>query len=82
MDAADSAVVSNQTQAFRILKYISGIFFKVDLVVIITALVFGSCGLVGGHLLNQLIENDNYNKLKIFSSFRELKIIILKLKFS
>jgi len=31
-----------------------------------TALVFGSSGLVGGHLLNQLIENDNYNKIKIF----------------
>ena len=31
-----------------------------------TALVFGSSGLVGGHLLNQLIENDKYNKIKIF----------------
>ena len=31
-----------------------------------TALVFGSSGLVGGHLLNQLIQNDNYNKIKIF----------------
>ena len=31
-----------------------------------TALVFGSSGLVGGHLLNQLIENGNYNKIKIF----------------
>ena len=31
-----------------------------------TALVFGSSGLIGGHLLNQLIENDNYNKIKIF----------------
>jgi len=31
-----------------------------------TALVFGSSGLVGGNLLNQLIENDNYNKIKIF----------------
>ena len=31
-----------------------------------TALVFGSSGLVGGHLLNQLIKNDNYNKIKIF----------------
>ena len=31
-----------------------------------TALVFGSSGLVGGQLLNQLIENDNYNKIKIF----------------
>jgi uncharacterized protein YbjT (DUF2867 family) len=31
-----------------------------------TALVFGSSGLVGGHLLSQLIENDDYNKIKIF----------------
>ena len=31
-----------------------------------TALVFGSSGLVGGHLLNKLIENNNYNKIKIF----------------
>ena len=28
-----------------------------------TALVFGSSGLVGGHLLSQLIENDDYNKI-------------------
>jgi len=31
-----------------------------------TALVFGSSGLIGGHLLNQLIKDDNYNKIKIF----------------
>ena len=31
-----------------------------------TALVFGSSGLIGGHLLNQLIKNDNYNKIKLF----------------
>ena len=31
-----------------------------------TALVFGSSGLVGGHLLNQLIKDNNYNKIKIF----------------
>ena len=31
-----------------------------------TALVFGSSGLVGGHLLNQLINDINYNKIKIF----------------
>ncbi len=31
-----------------------------------TALVFGSSGLIGGHLLYQLIENDNYNKIKLF----------------
>ena len=31
-----------------------------------TAIVFGSSGLIGGHLLYQLIENDNYNKIKLF----------------
>ena len=31
-----------------------------------TALVFGSTGLIGGHLLDQLIKNDNYNKIKLF----------------
>ena len=31
-----------------------------------TALLFGSSGLVGGHLLNELIQNDNYNKIKLF----------------
>ena len=30
------------------------------------ALVFGSSGLIGGHLLNQLINDINYNKIKIF----------------
>ena len=31
-----------------------------------TAIVFGSSGLVGGHLVNQLILNSNYSKIKIF----------------
>ena len=31
-----------------------------------TALVFGSSGLIGRHLLNQLIKDNNYNKIKIF----------------
>ena len=31
-----------------------------------TALVFGSSGLIGEHLLNQLINDINYNKIKIF----------------
>ena len=31
-----------------------------------TALLFGSSGLVGGHLLNQLIKDTNYSKIKLF----------------
>ncbi len=31
-----------------------------------TALLFGSSGLVGGHVLNELIQNSNYTKIKIF----------------
>ena len=31
-----------------------------------TALLFGSSGLVGGCLLNQLINDDNYSKIKLF----------------
>ena len=31
-----------------------------------TALIFGSSGLVGGNLLNQLINNSNYSRIKIF----------------
>ena len=31
-----------------------------------TAIVFGSSGLVGSHLLNLLIENNNYSKIKLF----------------
>ena len=31
-----------------------------------TALLFGASGLVGGHLLNELIQSDNYNKIKLF----------------
>ena len=31
-----------------------------------TALLFGSSGLVGGHLLNQLINDNKYSKLKLF----------------
>ena len=33
-----------------------------------TALLFGSSGLVGGHLLRQLIENSEYSKIKIFNT--------------
>ena len=31
-----------------------------------TALVFGSSGLVGSHVLNQLIQHSNYSKIKLF----------------
>ena len=31
-----------------------------------TALLFGASGLVGGHLLNQLIKDNNYSKIKLF----------------
>ena len=51
-----------------------------------TALVFGSSGLVGGHLLNQLIENDNYNKIKIFvrsqPEINNSKVEIIKTDFN
>ena len=31
-----------------------------------TALLFGATGLVGSHLLNLLISNNNYSKIKVF----------------
>ena len=31
-----------------------------------TALLFGASGLVGSHVLNQLINNNNYSKIKLF----------------
>ncbi len=51
-----------------------------------TALVFGSSGLIGGHLLNQLIKNDNYNKVKLFVRseiiINEPKVEIIKTDFN
>ena len=51
-----------------------------------TALVFGSSGLVGGHLLSQLIENDDYNKIKIFvrsePENNDPKVEIIKTEFN
>ena len=51
-----------------------------------TALVFGSSGLVGGHLLNQLIENDDYNKIKLFvrsePEINDPKVEIIKTDFN
>ena len=51
-----------------------------------TALVFGSSGLVGGHLLSQLIKNDDYNKIKIFvrsePENNDPKVEIIKTEFN
>ena len=51
-----------------------------------TALVFGSSGLVGSHLLNELIHNSNYSKIKIFvrslSETNNSKIEIIKTDFN
>ena len=38
-----------------------------------TAILFGATGLVGSHLLNLLVESNEYDKIKIFSR-REIKI--------
>ncbi len=51
-----------------------------------TALVFGSSGLIGGHLLSQLIENDDYNKIRIFvrsePEINDPKVEIIKTDFN
>ena len=51
-----------------------------------TALLFGSSGLVGGHLLQQLIQNSNYSKIKIFvrslTEINDPKVEIVKTDFS
>ncbi len=50
-----------------------------------TALIFGSSGLVGGALLNLIIKDDNYNKIKLFVRSEPLisssKIEIVKTNF-
>ena len=50
------------------------------------ALLFGSSGLIGGHLLNNLIQNNDYNKIKIFVrselKIKESKIEIIKADFN
>jgi len=50
-----------------------------------TALVFGSSGLVGGHLLDQLTKNNNYNKIKIFVrlelEINDPKVEVIKVNF-
>ena len=51
-----------------------------------TALIFGSSGLVGGHLLNQLIKDNNYSKIKLFvrsiSEITDSKVEIIKTDFN
>ena len=51
-----------------------------------TALLFGSSGLIGGHLLNNLIQNNDYNKIKIFvrsePEIKDSKLKIIKTDFN
>ena len=51
-----------------------------------TALLFGSSGLVGGHLLNQLIKDINYSKIKLFvrsvPEISDPKVLIIKTDFN
>ena len=51
-----------------------------------TALLFGASGLVGSHLLNQLISNNNYSKIKLFVrsaiDLNEPKIEIIQTDFN
>mgnify|MGYP001315345000 FL=1 len=51
-----------------------------------TALLFGSSGLIGGHLLSILIQNSHYNKVKIFvrsePEMIDSKIEIIKTDFN
>ena len=50
-----------------------------------TALLFGSSGLVGGQLLNQLIKDTNYSKIKLFvravPEISDQKVEIIKTDF-
>ncbi|MDC3125385.1 NAD(P)H-binding protein [Candidatus Pelagibacter sp.] len=51
-----------------------------------TALIFGSSGLVGGQVLNKLIDNSNYSTIKIFvrsePKIQSNKVEIIKTDFS
>jgi len=51
-----------------------------------TALLFGSSGLVGGHLLNLLIKDTNYSKIKLFvrsdTEISDPKVEIIKTDFN
>jgi uncharacterized protein YbjT (DUF2867 family) len=51
-----------------------------------TAIIFGSSGLVGGYLLNQLIKDINYSKIKLFvrsvPEINDPKVEIIKTDFN
>jgi uncharacterized protein YbjT (DUF2867 family) len=51
-----------------------------------TALLFGSSGLVGGHLLNQLINDNKYSKIKLFirkdPKISDSKVEVIKTNFN
>ena len=51
-----------------------------------TALVFGSSGLIGGHLLNQLIKDNKYSKIKLFirtdPEISDPKVEVIKTNFN
>ena len=51
-----------------------------------TALLFGSSGLIGGHLTKQLIENSSYGKVKLFvrsdPKISDPKIEVIKTDFN
>ncbi len=51
-----------------------------------TALLFGSSGLVGGHLLNQLIKDNKYSKIKLFvrtdTEINDPKVEVIKTNFN
>ena len=50
------------------------------------ALLFGSSGLIGGQLLNNLVQNNDYSKIKIFvrsePEIKDSKIEIIKIDFN
>ena len=51
-----------------------------------TALIFGSSGLVGGHVLNHIIKDTNYSKIKLFvrsvPQINDEKVEIIKTDFN
>ena len=51
-----------------------------------TAIVFGSTGLIGGHLVNQLIQDNYYTKIKIFvrsqTSINNEKVEVINVDFN